>query len=107
MYQRSRSASQEISISLWNPKFHYRVENSPSLVLPLSQMNPAHVLVFSIKLNIFLPSTPRHSKLCISIRLSQQYLQTLLSTPMPVACLVHIVLENNTHNKTVNLPSLS
>lgn len=94
MYQRSRSANQEISISLWNPKVHYRVDNSPSLVLPLSQMKPAHVLVVNITLNIFLPSTPRCSKSYISVRLSQQYLQDLLSSRMHVACLVHIVLDD-------------
>jgi hypothetical protein len=40
----SLSASQEIARLFSNPKAHYRVNNSLSLVANLSQMNPVHTL---------------------------------------------------------------
>jgi len=36
------SSNQEISRLLCNPKLHYRVHNSPPLILILSQMYPFH-----------------------------------------------------------------
>jgi len=39
---RQFSASQEIPRILWNPKVHYRIQNSLQSVSILSQINPIH-----------------------------------------------------------------
>jgi hypothetical protein len=54
---------QEIYFSLWNRKFHYRVQKNPRLVPILSQMNPARNLplyFFKIYFNIILSSILRY-----------------------------------------------
>jgi len=61
----SHLASQKIPHLLWNPKVHYRVHNSPSMVPILSQMHPVHTFppyFPKICYIIILPSMPRSFK---------------------------------------------
>jgi hypothetical protein len=71
----SRSASQEITLLLWNLKVRYRVHKS-SLMDPIpSQMNPLHNFppyFPNIRSNIILSYTPRSFELSLSFRSSNQ-----------------------------------
>jgi hypothetical protein len=59
------SASQEIPRILWNPKAHYSIHKSPTLVSVQSQIDPVHalpvdlksILVLSSHLRLGLPSS--------------------------------------------------
>jgi hypothetical protein len=63
----SRSASQEISHILWNPKVHYRVHKSPPLVHILSQMDRVHIFTPKLLSNII-----PHLRLGLPLRFSDQ-----------------------------------
>jgi hypothetical protein len=65
------SASQEILLLLWNPKFHYRAHSSLPLVPILTQMHLAHTFppyIPKIHFNIILPYTPRYSEWSLPLR---------------------------------------
>jgi len=64
------SASQEIPLILWNPKFHYPVHKCPPPVPFLSQIDPVHVSTFNalkIELNINFLSKSRSSQRSLSL----------------------------------------
>jgi hypothetical protein len=52
------SSGQWLLHLLWKQTVHYRVHNSPALVLILNQVNPVHTLFSNIHFNIILLSTP-------------------------------------------------
>jgi hypothetical protein len=71
----SSSASQEIPRSLWNPKFHNRIHNSPPHVPILNQIYSVHTFPFHFNedpFNIILSSTPMFSKWSLYLRSCHQ-----------------------------------
>jgi len=65
----SGSAFQEILLLLWNPKAHYRVQNSPPQIPILSQMNPVHTFP-----PYFLKTASNVSCLHLRLRLPSSFL---------------------------------
>ena len=82
----SSSASRETHSILWNPKVHYRIHNSPLHVPVLSHINSVHASLYILKMyfNIILPSTPRSSKLFLSLRFPLD--NPVCTTPLPHTC---------------------
>jgi hypothetical protein len=71
----NHSASQEIPHLSKNPNVHYRVQNSPPLVLILSHMNPVHTFLPyfpNIHYNIILSSSPKPSEWSTPLKFSGQ-----------------------------------
>jgi len=71
----SHSAGQEIACLLLNPKVHYRIHKTPSLVPILNQMNPVHIFPPNfpkIRYNIILSCTPRSCEWSLRFRFSDQ-----------------------------------
>ena len=63
------STSEEIPCTLWKPKVHSRIHNSPPPVPIQSSINPFYVPSYSLRIhfNIIFPSTPGSSRWCLSL----------------------------------------
>ena len=69
------SASQEISLNLWNLNVHFRIHKCSTPVPTVSQLDQFHTPTshfLKIHLNITLPSTPGSPKWSLSFRLPHQ-----------------------------------
>jgi hypothetical protein len=53
----SCATTEELPNNIWNPKVHYHVHNSPSLVPIFSQINPVHTTPFYLLRFILILST--------------------------------------------------
>ena len=73
-----------------NTNFPYHVHSSAPLVPVMSQKNPVQNTTYrflKIHFDIIFPSTPRYSKLCLSVRFS---FHTILFFPTSVRCSAHL-----------------
>jgi len=77
---------------LCNPKFHYRVQENPSLVPILSQMNPVHTF------------PPYFPKIIIIIIIIIIFLQGLGQRPVPVQIHSNIIIPSMSRSSKWSLP---
>jgi hypothetical protein len=90
----SFSASQEIPNNLWNPKVHYRLDNSLPPAPILTQINKVHVFPSDfcrIRFNITVPPTARFSEWSLFHSFSNKTLYLCTSPPPHVLHTQHIL----------------
>jgi hypothetical protein len=90
------SAIKEVSRVIWNPKFHYRVQNSPWPTLILSQMKLLHMILshfFKMTFIIILTSMPTSSGWSLSFMFSYKTLFVVLIASIDaLTCPSHLIL---------------
>jgi hypothetical protein len=92
----SRSAGQEIPRILYNPKVHYRTDESTTG--SYTEMIPAYVYTLghdflSIYFSIVLPSTPRSSNWSLPFGFSSKSFERISHTHMHATCCAHLTLD--------------
>jgi len=90
----SHSANYIIPCLLWNPKLHYPVHNSLSLVLILNQLHPVHTLSpFFPKIlsNIIFPSCLGLLSCLFPWGFPTKIFCAFLTSPMCVMCPTHLI----------------
>ena len=102
----SYSDAQDIPRTLRNPKVHYHIHNSQSIVPIPRQINPVYSLpsdVFKIHFNIILPYKPRYSKCPLSFRFPHQNPVCTSHFPPPRDHLILLGLFTRTFGEKYNL----
>jgi hypothetical protein len=88
------AATQELSSILWHPKIHYRGHKSPPLVPILSQIDPVHIIHFSLR-STLIPSTHLRLDLPSGLFLSgipTSILYAFLYSPIRATSAAHLIL---------------
>ena len=81
----------KIPRSLWEPKVHYRIHNSPPIGPIPSQNNPVHAhYYFKIHIHITLPFKPGSSKRSLSLRYPHQ--NPVCISPIRAKYPAHLIL---------------
>lgn len=93
----SLAATQEIPCILWNPKSHYCVHKSRSLVPTIIRMNLLHAIpscFLNTHFNVILFSEPKYFKWSVSSGFPTKPLYTCLFFQFAAVCPAHLILQD-------------